>query len=105
MSATVTFLRVGQVNSGGFGAIVGVRAFEIIALTETTTTTAVAGEVVTVMNNETSSIRVAFGTTPDADATAEDGQVTSAGFSVPAGQISDPISAFPGMKITIEADD
>ncbi|MFN3549625.1 MAG: hypothetical protein ACK4U0_19230 [Mesorhizobium sp.] len=78
---------------------------EVIAVGASTTATAEDGEFIVVGNGETDMIRAAFGTTPDADATAANGLVTSAGFPIGAGQVSDPIIGVAGAKINVELAD
>ena len=106
MAVTVSFVTsaAGQSNGPGIG-IWRVRAMEVIAVGATTTTTALDGEFIVIGNAETDMIRAAKGTTPDADATAENGAVTSAGFPIGSGQVSDPVIASLGDKINVELAD
>jgi len=79
----VTPKGVGSINAPGIGAV---RVREDIALDGTTTATVQDGEVVLIGNAESDMVAVAFGTTPDPDATAATA-ATSAGVPVGAGQI------------------
>ena len=84
MTVTVSFVKprgVASLCSPGIGFC---RVAEDLALTETTTASREEGETVIVANGETSMIRVAFGTTPDA-ATGTATSATSAGVPIPAG--------------------
>lgn len=103
MAVEVVFLRGGNI-SGPIDAIMNVRKRERLALTETTTITAEDGELIMVANQETDMVRIAFGTTPDADAVTAT-TATSAGYPVPAGQITPPIVATAGMKVNVKAAD
>lgn len=105
MTATVAFIKTGSPPGVPGVAIARVRAMETISVPGSTTTTAEDGEMIIIGNGEALMIRAAFGTTPDADATAENGAVTSAGFSIPAGQVSIPIAAVSGAKVNLKADD
>ncbi|MEQ1901870.1 MAG: hypothetical protein ABL866_14200 [Devosia sp.] len=102
MSVTVSFILAGPDRSG-LPAINRVRVKEVISIPGTTTATVAAGEMVVVGNGETSMVAVAFGTTPDAALTAEDGVVSSAGYPVGAGQVSDPLAPAAGAKVNIKA--
>lgn len=107
MTVTVSFIRAGQIGSQADrdDIITRVRARETIAVSGTTTETAEDGELILIANSETSMIRAAIGTTPDADAMADNGEVTSAGFSIPAGLVGIPIQGFAGAKVNVELDD
>lgn len=97
MPALVSFIRHGGLGSVHVRGISGARVTESVALNGTTTAVAQSEEAVFVANTEASMIRVAWGSTPDAAATAETEQ-TSAGLAVPAGGISDVIIPKPGDK-------
>lgn len=103
MTVSVSFI-VGKLYETGAVCVERVRAMETVAVAGTTTGTARAGELIIVGNAESSMIRVAYGTTPDADATAETG-ATSAGFPVGAGDISAPFIANAGDKVNVELND
>lgn len=105
MAVEVAFCRVGNLGGRRGIGIIGVRKRERIALDGTTTTTALDGEMIVVGNQETDMIRIAAGTTPDADATTENGAVTTAGYPLGSGMVSDPIVAVAGMKINAKAAD
>ena len=79
-----------------------VRKRESVAVGAVSTVTALAGEIIIVANEEGSSVFVAVGSTPDASAT-ESTNDTSAGFVVPAGQLSSPFVATAGDKVSVEA--
>lgn len=83
MSAVVCFVKP---MSGGAGSSAAgrIRKKEVISVPATSTITAEAGEFAIVLNTETTGILVAFGSTPDAQATSES-SVTSAGIGIPAG--------------------
>lgn len=101
MTVTVSFVTTKGIGSTSARAISACRVSEDLALTETTTATIVAGEVAIVTNSESSTVRVAFGGTPDADA-AESDEDTSAGVALPAGtyQVFMPAG---GDKINVKA--
>lgn len=83
MSAVVCFLRPA---SGGAGATAAwkIRKKEVISVASTSTITATEGEFAIVLNTEATAILVAYGSTPDAQATTET-SATSAGLGVPSG--------------------
>lgn len=83
MSAVVCFVK--PVSGGAGSAAAGrIRKKEVLTVPSTSTITAEAGEFAIVLNTETTAILIAFGSTPDAQATAESA-VTSAGLGVPSG--------------------
>lgn len=83
MSAVVCFVRA--VSAGAGAAAAGrIRKKEVLSVPSTSTITAEAGEFAIVLNTETSGILVAFGATPDGQATTETAS-TSAGLGIPAG--------------------
>src|SRR4051794_27333473 len=83
MSAVVCFVKA--VSGGGGASAAGrIRKKEVLTVPSSSTITAEAGEYAIVLNTETTGILVAFGSTPDAQATSES-SVTSAGLGVPAG--------------------
>lgn len=101
MSVIISFVTpkgIGSIHAPGIGTV---RVREDESLDGTTTATVAEGEVVIVANNETSMIAVAFGTTPDADATAATA-ATSAGVAIPAGQSLALVPA-EGDKINVKA--
>lgn len=105
MAVTVSFCKAGTPpGTTGLGVAV-TRAMEVIAVSGTTTTTAEDGEFIIIGNAETSMIRAAIGTTPDADATAQDGTVTSAGFPIGSNSLSVPFCAVAGAKVNVELAD
>lgn len=104
MAVEVVFLRGGNISGRAVDAIMSVRKREPLALDATTTITAEDGELIMIGNRETDMVRIAVGTTPDADATTASAS-TSAGFPVPAGQLSPPIVATAGMKVNVKAAD
>lgn len=83
MSAVVCFVKA--VSSGGGGTAAGaIRKKEVLTVPSTSTITANKGEFAIVLNTEASGILVAFGSTPDAQAT-EETSATSAGLGIPPG--------------------
>jgi len=102
MSVVVSFLTpkgVGSVSSPGIG---DVRVRETLALNGTTTAAANEGEVVIIGNTETSMVFAAFGTTPNAAASAST-SATSAGFPIGAGQVTGAILLKKGDKVNVKA--
>lgn len=83
MSAVVCFVTPRTAGGGGTAAW-RIRKKEVLTVPSTSTITADAGEYAIVLNTETSAILIAYGSTPDAQATAES-SVTSAGLGVPSG--------------------
>ena len=83
MSAVVCFVRA---VSGGAGssAAGSIRKKEVLTVPSTSTITANAGEYAIVLNTEATAILVAYGLTPDAQATTET-SATTAGLGVPSG--------------------
>ena len=68
MSAVVCFVRA--VSGGGGTAAAGaIRKKEVLTVPSTSTITAEAGEFAIVLNTEATGILVAYGSTPDAQAT------------------------------------
>jgi hypothetical protein len=83
MSAVVCFVKA--VSAGGGGTAAGrIRKKEVLSVASTSTITAEQGEYALVLNTETTAILVAFGSTPDAQATTET-TATSAGLGIPSG--------------------
>lgn len=83
MAATVCFLTA--VSAGGGGSAAGaIRKKEVLSVASTSTITANAGEYAIVLNTEATAILVAYGSTPDAQATTST-SATTAGIGVPAG--------------------
>lgn len=102
MTVVVSFLTAVAGGAGSNG-VYKVRAQERLAIGSTTINTSMVGEIIIVGNGEAGMIAVAFGTAPDAAATAES-SATSAGFPVSAGAVSAPI--VPGnnsSKINVKA--
>ena len=103
MSVTVSFVTAGGANSAPGIGIKRVRVKEVVSVPGTTTATAIDGEMIVIGNGEASMVAVAIGTAPDAAATAENGAVTTAGYPVGAGQVSDPFIGVAGAKVNIKA--
>lgn len=102
MTCYVMFLRpqgIGSINAPGVGYV---RAKEAVTVPGTTTNTVRKDEAVVIYNGESGAVMVAHGTTPDAAATVSTG-LTSAGFTVPAGQNSIGIRPREGETINIKA--
>lgn len=102
MSVTVSFVTLGTNGFTDAVGIVGVRVKEVITVPGTTVAVAKEGEFVVVGNGEASMVAVAFGSTPDAAATAQ-AAATSAGYPIGAGQVSDPFVLAAGNKVNIKA--
>lgn len=102
MTVVVSFITSGGIASGVSG-IGRVRAQERIAVGGTTATAAQVGETVLIGNGEANMIAVAWGTAPDAAATAENGTVTSAGYPIGAGMVGIPVVPGAGAKINAKA--
>jgi hypothetical protein len=83
MSVTISFMRAATAGAGA-AAVSTVRKKEVVTIGNSTTITALPGEVGWVYNGETSGILVAWGSSPDAQATTAT-SATTAGFAVPAG--------------------
>ena len=101
MAAVVSFMRA---KSGGadVSAVGRVRKMEVLTVPSTSTITAESDEVAIVLNTETSAILVAFGSTPDAQATTET-SATSAGQAIPVGLTSPALLMTQGDKISVKA--
>lgn len=102
MTVVVSFCRARGMRGNSANPVIGgVRVREDLELDDVSTATVQDGDVVLIGNAETDMIAVAFGTTPDADATAETAD-TSAGCPVPAGQT---LALIPpaGSKISVKA--
>jgi hypothetical protein len=100
LTVVVSFIK--QASRGSEASGVGkVRVRENITIPGTTTAKVEDGELVIVGNAETSMVAVAFGTTPDAAATAST-SATSAGMPVAAGAVSYPIIPATGDKINVK---
>ncbi len=102
MTVVVSFIVSGAIAQGTSG-IGRIRAQERVTIPGTTVTTAQVGETVLIGNGETTMVAVAFGTTPDAAATTENGSVTSAGYPIGAGMVGVPLVPGAGAKINIKA--
>lgn len=101
MSVVVSFIKPKGVGALGAPGIGSCRAKEVLSLTGTSTGASQEGEVIIVANNETTMILMAFGSVPDAQATAETTK-TSAGIPIPAGQVGVTIAAPIGSKINVK---
>lgn len=88
-----------DVIAPGIGAV---RKREAVSAPGVTTATALAGEIIIVANEDGASVLVAIGANPDAAATTAT-NATSAGFVVPAGQLSSPFVANAGDKVSVKA--
>lgn len=101
MTVVVSFITSAGIggSSVGVGRVV---AQERLTPPATTARATGVGETVLVGNGESGMIAVAYGTTPDAAATAES-DTTSAGFPVAAGDIGIPFSPGAGKKINVKA--
>lgn len=104
MTVVVTFLKPLSLGGGWGGAGIGsIRAQERLAAGGTTAGTVQFGDIVLIGNGEAAMIAVAYGTVPNADATAEALPTTSASFPVGAGQVSVPMTNLPiGSKINVK---
>lgn len=104
MAVTVAFCTMRSPGAGQAAQIQRVRAMEVIEIGASTTTVARDGEVIFAGNDESTVSRIAVGSTPDADATAQTA-ATSAGFPVGIGAVSMGINAKAGDKVNAEAAD
>lgn len=101
MAVIVSFMRPGGLGSIHAVGVGRVRVRESLSLNGTTTASAVEGEMALLCSTEEGVVLAAFGTTPDAAATAATG-VTTAGFSVPPGTWV-PVALPVGAKINVKA--
>lgn len=100
MTVVVSFIRSRpQFSASGIGAV---RVRENITVPGTTTATALEDEMIVIGNGEDSMVAAAFGSSPDADATASSAS-TSAGVPIAAGSLSYPICPKAGDKVNIKA--
>jgi hypothetical protein len=100
MSAVVSFVK--PISGGaGLGGVGRVRKKEVLTVPSTTTITAEPGEVAIILNTEASGVLVAFGSTPDGQATSET-SATSAGIGIAAGQVSPPLVLLQGDKVNVK---
>lgn len=86
-------------NAPGIGII---RARETVAAPGVTNTTALAGEMVMVVNDTDAAVMAAYGSAPDADLTAQTNE-SSAGLPVLKGTASPPIMVSAGNKVSVKA--
>jgi hypothetical protein len=100
MAAVVSFMNAGNIGAGGAG-VSRVRKMEVLTVPSTSTITAELGEVAVILNTETSGILVAFGSTPDAQATTST-SATSAGQGIPSGLTSPALVLASGDKINVK---
>lgn len=102
MTVVVSFVSQSGLGGGatGLGRII---AQERITVPGTTSRAAQSGEIVIIGNGESSMVAAAYGTAPDAAATAENLPTTSAGFPIGPGQVAIPFSPGSGNKINIKA--
>lgn len=101
MTVFVSFIQpgaLGSIHAPGVGAA---RVRESLTIPATTTAAFADGELAIVFNNESAPVFVAFGTTPDAAATAS-GSATTAGVTIGAGSWL-PIVGKAGDKINAKA--
>lgn len=101
MTVVVSFITGGQISAGASG-VRTIRAQERLTVPGTTVTAALVGETVLVGNGETGMVAVAFGTAPDAAATASSA-TTSAGVPVAAGMVGIPLVPGAGALINVKA--
>lgn len=102
MSVIVTFVSVKGIGSIHAPGISDARVREELELGATDTTAETEeGEVVYVLNNETSAVLVAFGSNPDASAAVKT-SATSVGVPVPAGGVI-ALNPPEGSKINAQA--
>ncbi len=101
MTVVVSFIVSGAIAQGTSG-IGRIRAQERLAIGATTVTETQVGETVLIGNGEAGMIAAAWGTVPDAAATAESA-VTSAGYPIGAGMVGIPIVPGAGKKINVKA--
>jgi hypothetical protein len=99
MTVVVSFIRPG---GAGVVGVDKVRVRENVTIPGSTTARAEDGEIVVIGNAETSMVAAAWGTTPDAAATAET-SATTAGFCIGAGAVSYPIRPRVGDKVNVKA--
>jgi hypothetical protein len=103
MTTVVSFVTPGSAGGSGANGVNKIRAQERITVPGTTTNVSAVGEIIIVGNGEASMVAVAFGTTPDAAAAADNSPVTTAGFPVGAGQVSAPlVPGIAGAKVNIK---
>lgn len=101
MAVVVSFITSAGIGGGAAG-VGRVLAQERLTPPATTARAAQVGETVLIGNGEATFIAVAYGTTPDADATAENLPTTSAGFPVAAGQMGVPFAPGSGQKVNVK---
>lgn len=101
MTVVVSFITTAGIGGGnsGVGRVV---AQERLTPPATTVRAAGVGETVLIANGEASLIAAAYGTTPDADATAENLPTTSAGFPIGVGGLGVPLAPGTGNKINVK---
>lgn len=100
MTVVVSFIKA---QSDEAAAAIGVcRVRENITPPGTTVATTQPDEMVVIGNAETTMVAAAFGSTPDAAATAATSQ-TSAGIPIPSGGLSYALAPPTGSKINIKA--
>lgn len=99
MTVVVSFVKPQGAGVVGMGRV---RIRENISVPGTTTNAAEDGEIIIIGNAETSPVNAAWGTTPDAAATAASA-ATTAGVPIFAGAVSFPITPKIGEKINIKA--
>jgi hypothetical protein len=100
MTVVVSFVK--PHTRGGVTGMGRVRVRENITIPGTTTAALDEGEIVIIGNAETSMVAIAWGTTPDAAATAENFPTTSAGVCVGAGAVSYPAGPRTGDKVNVK---
>lgn len=101
MTVTVSFCKAsGSVSGPGIG-VENVRVKEVVTVPGTTTITAESGEFAIIGNGETVMVAIAVGTTPDAAAVLQT-TLTTAGYPVGAGCVSDPFLMRAGAKVNIK---
>ena len=102
MTVQVIFFTPQGIRNPAAPGVGRIRAREAVTIPGTTTTTVADGEAVMVYNGETGAVFAAYGSTPDATATAET-SATSAGLPIPAGSLSDVLMPNTGAKINVKA--
>lgn len=101
MTAHVLFLSPRGILTRDAPGVGNIRLREVVAPGGVSDAEAAEGEMLMVVNTGDAAVLFAYGSAPDA-AALQQTNVSSAGFPVPAGQVSPPVMAQAGSKVSVK---
>lgn len=103
MTAHVLFISPRAILTRDAPGVGNIRRREVVAPGAVSEAEVAEGEMVMVVNTGDAAVLFAYGSAPDA-AALEQTNGTSAGLPVPAGQVSPPVMAPTGSKVSVKAE-